>query len=129
MSATDTLESGVLGLILNNANIANIGDATGLRGSQTTSETAYTSYARVAISRAGAGWTISGTSPTNASNAAAITFPTCGATGSTITHFGIGTSSSGAGVLLFKGALSSFLAASNGVTPSFAIGDLDVNGD
>lgn len=149
MSATDNLESGVLGLILNNANIANIGDATGLRGSsvagslyislhtadptdagtQTSSETSYTNYARVAISRSGTAWTISGTSPTNAANAAAINFATCGTTGATITHFGVGVNSAGAGALLFKGALTSSLAVSNGITPSFAIGDLDINAD
>ena len=148
MSATDTLETGILQLILQNANLANIGDATGLRGStvagslyislhtadpgetgsQTTSETSYTNYVRVGITRASGagGWTVSGN---NGSNTSVVTFATCGATGATITHFGVGTASSGAGTLLFKGALTSSLAVSNGITPSFAAGDLDINAD
>ncbi len=146
MSASNAFETALLTLLFNNTNIANVGDATGLRGSstagslyvslhtsdpgeagdQTTNETAYTNYARVAVARSGAGWTISSA---NASNAAAVNFPACGASGATITHFGIGTASSGAGVLLFKGALSSSLAVASGITPSFAIGDLDVNAD
>ena len=148
MSATDTLETGLLQLILQNANLANIGDVTGLRGSttagslfislhtadpgetgsQTTSETAYTNYARVGITRASGagGWTVS---TNNGSNTSVVTFATCGVTGATITHFGVGTASSGAGTLLFKGALTSSLAVSNGITPSFAAGDLDINAD
>lgn len=148
MSATDAFETSLLQLILQNSNIANIGDATGLRGSttagvlyislhtadpgetgnQSTSETAYTNYARVSITRASGagGWTVAGN---NGSNTSAITFATCGTTGATITHFGVGTSSSGVGNLLFKGALTSSLAVSSGVTPSFAAGDLDINAD
>lgn len=151
MSATDTCENGLLALVLQNANFANIGDVTGLRGSttagslyislhtadptdagtQTSSETVYTNYVRVAVTRASGagGWTIAGTTPTNGSNTSVITFATCGATGATITHFGVGTASSGAGTLLFKGALTSSLAVSNGITPSFAAGDLDINAD
>src|ERR1700679_2605180 len=44
-------------------------------GNQTSSETTYTSYARVAVARSTGGWTISGTSPATASNTATITFP------------------------------------------------------
>lgn len=98
----------------------------GEAGSQTTSETVYTNYARVAVARTSGGWTVA----TNAvTNAAAVTFPTCGATGATLTHFGVGTLVSGAGVLLYKGALSASLAASNGITPEFAAGELDVTED
>ena len=146
MSATNAFETALALLIFNNTNAANIGDATGLRGSsvagvfyislhtadpgeagsQTTSETAYTNYARVSVARSSAGFTVSGN---NVSNAAAVTFPTGGATGATITHFGIGTDATGAGNLLFKGALNSSLAVSSGIAPSFAIGELDVNLD
>ena len=80
---------------------ASPGDA----GSQTTNETAYTNYARVAVARTTAGWVISGSTPTNAQNAAVITFPQCGATGDTITHFGIGLSASGAGTLMAYGTI------------------------
>jgi hypothetical protein len=143
MSASNTLETGLLNLILNNAALANIGDAGGLQpssadgnlyvslhtsdpgeaGSQTTNEAGYTSYARVAVTRDGSGWTVVGGA---ASNAAAITFPACTGGSSTVTHFGIGTASSGAGTLLLSGALTSPLAVSSGITPSFPIGDLDV---
>jgi hypothetical protein len=146
MSATNAFETDLLEHIFQNLDIANIGDATGLRGSsaagnlyislhtadpgeagdQTTSEATYTSYARVAVVRSSSGWTISGN---NSSNAAAINFPQATGGSNTITHFGIGTSSSGAGNLLFKGALSASLAVSNGITPSFAIGELDVTCD
>lgn len=146
MSATNAFETDILEHILQNADIPLIGDATGLRGSttagslyvslhtadpgetgdQTTSEATYTSYARVAVVRSAAGWTVSGS---NGSNAAAVTFPAATGGTNTVTHFGIGTASSGAGSLLLKGALTASLAVSNGITPSFAIGELDVNVD
>ncbi len=147
MSATNEFETALLTLIYNNTNIAFVGDATGLRGStaagslhvslhtadpgeageQNTSETAYTNYARVAVARSAAGWTVSGNS---VSNAAAISFPACGATGATVTHFGVGTAlSGGTEMLLFKGALTSSLAVASGITPSFAIGQLTNTAD
>lgn len=146
MSASNAFETALLTLYFNNTDHANVGDAAGIQnsatagsfyislhtsdpgeaGSQTTNETAYTNYARVAVARSGAGWTIASA---NASNAAAITFPACGVTGATLTHFGIGSDSSGAGNLFFSGALSASIAVSSGITPSFAIGELDVNLD
>lgn len=146
MSATNAFETALLTLYFNNTDHANIGDAAGLQnsaaagsfyislhtadpgeaGSQTTSEATYTSYARVAVARSGAGWTVSGN---NVSNAAAINFPAATGGTNTITHFGIGSDLSGAGNLFFKGALTASLAVSSGITPSFAIGELDVNLD
>jgi hypothetical protein len=146
MSATKAFEKALLKRYFNNTDHANVGDAAGIQnsaaagsfyislhtadpgeaGSQTTSEATYTSYARVAVARSGAGWTISGG---NASNAAAVNFPAATGGSNTITHFGIGSDSSGAGNLFFKGALTSSLAVSSGITPSFAIGELDVNLD
>ena len=38
-------------------------------GSQTTSEAAYTSYARQAVARSSGGWTVSGNAPTSATTA------------------------------------------------------------
>jgi hypothetical protein len=144
VSASNACENGLLLLLFNNTDFAGIGDASGLQnsasagslyvslhtadpgeaGDQTTSESAYTDYARVAVARSGSGWTVSGNS---VSNAAAVTFPVCGASGSTITHFGIGTDSSGTGTLLFSGTCS--LSVSSGITPSFAIGQLSVSAD
>jgi hypothetical protein len=146
MSLTNAAETALLNLLFANTDWANIGDAGGLQnsatagsfyislhtgdpgeaGDQTTSEATYTGYARVAVARSGSGWTISGN---NASNAAAVTFGACTAGSNTITHFGIGTASSGAGNLIASGALSASLAVSAGITPEFAIGALDVNAD
>lgn len=150
MSKSNIFETGILKLLFQNvasdACIAAIGSglqASATAGSlyislhtanpdeaaasgQQTSESAYTNYARQAVARSSGGWTVSGN---NCSNAAAITFPQCGATGSTVTHFGIGTASTGAGYLLFWGTLTAQLVISSGITPEFAIGDLDINED
>lgn len=146
MSASNAFETDLLKLILQNVDAALIGDATGLRGSttagslwislhtadpgeagdQTTSEATYTGYARVAVARSTAGWTVSGN---NGDNAAAINFAQCTGGSNTITHFGVGTAGTLAGKLLFKGALTASLAVSNGITPSFGIGALDINCD
>jgi hypothetical protein len=146
MSATNAFETALLRHFFENLDLANVGDATGLRGSSTagvfyislhtgdpgetgaqnTSEANYTSYARVSVVRSGSGFTSSGN---NESNTAAVTFPKATGGSSTVTHFGIGSDSSGAGNLFLYGALSSSLAVTNNITPSFAIGELDVNLD
>ena len=82
--------------------------APGNAGNQTTNETAYTNYARQAVARTRGGWTTalgSGTSFSSVSNAAAINFATGGASGDTLTHWGLGLSSSGTGTLLAWGPL------------------------
>jgi len=134
MSKSNSWENGVLLLLFNNTDFANVGDATGIRGSstagslyvslhtsdpgeagdQTTNETTYTSYARVAVARSGAGWTVTNNS---VSPAATISFPACTGGTATITHFGIGTASSGAGVLIYKGTVTPNISVSSGVTP------------
>lgn len=134
MSKSNSWENGLLLLLFNNTNFANVGDATGLRGSstagslyaslhtadpgeagdQTTSESAYTSYARVAIARSGAGFTVTANS---VSPAAAITFPAGTGGSGTVTHFGIGSASSGAGILLYSGTVTPNIVTGNGVTP------------
>ena len=98
----------------------------GEAGAQNTNETAYTNYARVAVARSGAGWTVTGSS---AVNAALIQFPQCGVTGATVTHVSIGTASSGAGTILYSGALNSSLAVSNLIQPQFAASALTVTED
>ena len=146
MSATNVFENGLLSLIFENANYANVGDATGLRGSstagvfyvslhtanpgetgsQTTSEAAYTSYARQSVARSTAGWTVaSGV----CDNDSAITFPAATGGSETESYFGIGSDVSGAGNLFIYGALNSTLAVSSGITPSFAAGALDITLD
>ena len=92
-------------------------------GNQTSSEAAYTSYARVAVARTTGGWSLSGQT---ISNVAAINFPACTGGSETETFVGVGTASSGTGALLWAGPLTASLAVSNGITPSFAIGALTV---
>lgn len=146
MSASNAFETDLLLLLYNNTNIANIGDATGLRGSttagvfylslhtadpgeagtQATSETAYTGYARISVVRSAAGFTVAGNT---VSNAAIAAFGNCTASpGSPILFFGIGTSVSGAGYLLKSGAVPSYQPAV-GNAPQFAIGALTVTAD
>lgn len=134
MSATNAFETALLQHIFTNNDVANIGDATGLRGSstagslylslhtgdpgetgtQTTNECAYGSYARVAVARSGSGFSVSGNSASLVANA---DFPTASSGTETATHFGVGTTSSGTGSLLFKGAISPNISISSGVTP------------
>jgi hypothetical protein len=123
MTATSFVTA-LLQHIFQNANVALVGDATGLRGStaagnlyislhtadpgrggnQTTSEATYTGYARLAIVRTSGGWTVSGN---QASNAAIATFAQCTGGSNTITHFGIGTDISGTGQLIGSGPVGS----------------------
>lgn len=134
MSKSNACENSLLLLIFNNTDFALIGDAAGLQnsatagslyvslhtgdpgetGTQATSEITYTSYARVAVARSGAGWTVTNNS---VSPAAAITFPAGTGGSGTATHFGVGTDSSGAGVLLFSGTVTPNIVCGNGVTP------------
>jgi hypothetical protein len=135
VSKSNALESDFLLLLFNNTTAANIGDATGLRGSttagslylslhtadpgeagdQTTSEATYTSYARVAVARSSGGFTVTANS---VSPAATVTFPACTGGSATITHFGVGTASSGAGKLLYSGTVTPNLSVANGTTPT-----------
>jgi hypothetical protein len=139
MSKSNAFETSFLQHLFENANIANVGDATGLRGSttagslyfslhtadptdtgtQATSEVAYTSYARVAVARSAASWTVTG-------NAVAVdadvVFPAGTGGSGTATHWGLGTDASGAGTLLYKGAISPSIVCGNGVTPRLTAG-------
>ena len=135
MSKSDTWENDLLKLVFNNTGTSLIGDATGLlpsgttgslylslhtadpgeTGTQATSETAYTGYSRVAVARSSAGFTVSGNSVNLTANA---DFGQCTASpGSNLTHFGVGTSASGAGKLLYSGTLSPNIVMNIGVQP------------
>lgn len=138
MSKGNTFENQLLLLIFNNDAITLIGDAAGVLGSaadgslyvglhtadpgeggdQTTSEATYTGYARIAVARTTGGWTVTANA---VANAAAITFGKRTDVGSeTITHFLVGTDSSGAGKLLYKGSLGTVF---QGVGNGLAVGD------
>jgi len=86
-------------------------------GNQTTGEGNYTSYARVAVARSASGWT---DTAGNVSNDAEIAFPACTGGSDTASHVGLGSASSGTGVLIIGGALTASLAISSGITPRFA---------
>lgn len=136
MSKGNTFENDVVKLVFNatalswNANTdlymslhtADPGEA----GSQTTSESAVGAYARQAVLRTVGGWTVSGN---QAVNAATISFPECTSGSETITHFAIGTSLSGAGQVLYKGALGASRVISAGYTLQFAAGTIAVSED
>lgn len=136
MSKGNTFENDILKLIFNGTAIANLADNAGASpltdlylalhtadpgeaGSQTTNECAYTSYARKAVARSGVGFTVSGNSAVLAANQ---DFPAATGGSETATHFSVGTASSGAGKILYKGAISPTIAISTGVTPRLTTG-------
>lgn len=131
MSKGNTFENDLLKLIFQATAIADIADndATspltnlfvalhtadpGEAGDQTTSEATYTSYARVSVARTAGGWTITNNSVSPAAN---IDFPAATGGTNTITHWSVGTATSGAGKILYKGAVTPNIAVTNGVTP------------
>jgi len=129
------LQQGVLALIFNATALSNIADNAAVSpltnlyvalhtadptngGNQSSNEISYTSYARVAVARTAGGWTVSGSSPTQVSPAANITFPTStGGAGGTASFWSVGTASSGAGNLLYTGPISPTINVVSGVTP------------
>jgi hypothetical protein len=137
MSKSNTTESDLLLKIFNNTALSwdAIGSIwvalhtadPGETGTAVTSEATYTGYARVAVARTSGGWTVSGT--TQVANAAAINFAACTAGSNTITFFSVVTTASGAGQILYSGALTASLAVSAGITPQFAIGALTCTED
>ena len=95
----------------------------GEAGTAVTSESAYGSYARVAVPNAD--W--SGTNPL--SNTNLLQFPACTSGSETITHASIVTTSAGAGQILYSGALNASRSVSSGIQPQFAAGALTVAED
>jgi hypothetical protein len=88
-------------------------------------ESNYTSYARVALTKATA-WTGAGNPFTNAD---LIQFPACTGSTSAITHFAVvdtGPARSTAVNMMISGALSATLNVSSGIQPQFAIGALSI---
>jgi hypothetical protein len=141
----NTFEAALLSLIFENANIANLGDATGVRGStvagtlevalhssdpgeagtMSTNEIAYTGYARATVARSTAGWTVTGTAPTQVANDAEVAFPACTGGSATASHFSVGYN----GIIVVSGSLTANLSISNGITPRFAAGQLVATAD
>ena len=136
MSKGNTFENELLLLIFNATTIPQIASNTtssalavlwtalhtadpGEAGVQTTSESTYTSYARTSVARTSVGWTVSGNvaSPTSA-----ITFPAGTGASGTVTHFSVGSSSSGAGEVYYSGTVTPNIVTGNGITPSLTTG-------
>ena len=135
MSKSNAFETELILHIFQNANIADVGDAIGLRGSTaagslflslhtadpgeagaaSTSEIAYTGYARQAVARSIAGFTVAGNAVTLTVN---VDFPemTAGA-GGNVTHFAISKALTGAAVVLYKGTVTPNITVAVGVTP------------
>ena len=132
MSKSNTTENDVLKMILQGTDpswrsgataylalyTADPGDA----GTAVTNEATYPNYARKALTKATA-WTDGGSS---FSNAALIQMNKCNSTGcdNDITYFGIVTTPSGAGQILYSGQLASMLSVSNNIQPQFEAGEL-----
>ena len=90
-------------------------------------EATYTGYARKAT--AAADWSDPTSAvPSVSSNANVLTFNQCTAGNSTVTHFELWTAATG-GTRLAWGPLNASLAVSAGISPSYAPGQLTVNGD
>lgn len=128
---SNAFETDLLKLIFNATTIANVANnataspATNLyislhtadpgeAGTQATSECTYTGYTRIAVARTASGWTVSGGSVSPAAN---ITFPECTGGTNTVTHWGIGLSSTGSGYLLYAGTVTPNISVVTGVTP------------
>lgn len=146
MSKGNTFENELLLLIFNNVDIADIGDAAGLQNSATagsyyialhtadpgeagtsaTSEATFGSYARQAIARSGAGFTVTGSSVTNA---ALVQFPECTSGSETITHFSVTTASSGASKIIYSGALNASREVTPGIRLQFEATTLSITED
>lgn len=121
--------------IFNNEPIPGIGDLSGLpaaatagdlhvalhqgppgqTGDQTVNECGYAGYARIAVARTPAGWTVTDNQVSPTSDILFATVPAD--TQDAATHFSIGTDSTGVGKVLFSGRLSIPEALLSGVTP------------
>lgn len=130
MSMTNSFAASILQLIFQAQAIANLAQngtspltnlyislhttSPGVTGNQTTNEAAYTSYARVAVARTSGGFSISGETISPVST---IVFPSATGGSETETYMGIGSASSGTGVLYLFGSISPTIAVATGVTP------------
>jgi len=131
MSKSNDFENQLLQLIFNGTAIPNLAQNgvapltqlfvalhtadPGEAGTQPTSEVVYTGYARVAVARTAGGWVVAGNSVSPVAN---IEFGEMTAgTPNTATHASIGTAASGAGTILYRGALSPAIAFNVGVIP------------
>lgn len=131
MSISNTTENAIMLLVFNATAWANYADnaATtpqtnvsvalhtadpGETGTMSTSESAYTSYARVDVARSGSGWTVTNNSVSPAAN---IDFPAGTGGSGTVTYFSTGKTGGGAAAILWSGTVTPNIVTGNGVTP------------
>lgn len=131
MSFSNTTETAIMALIFNATAWGNYADNAsaspqtnvhvGLAtadptdtGDMSTSETTYTSYARVNVARTSGGWTVTGGSVSPVAN---IDFPAGTGGSGTVTYFSTGKTGGGAAAILLKGTVSPSIVTGNGVTP------------
>lgn len=131
MSFSDAAETAIMALIYNATAWANIADNAasspntniavalhtadpGESGNMSSSEAAYTSYARVNVARTSGGWTVTGNSVSPAAN---IDFPAGTGGSGTITHFSTGKTGGGSAAIHLSGTVTPNVVSGNGVTP------------
>ncbi len=134
MSISDTSETAIMALIFTGAAWGNYADNAasspqtnvhvalhtadpGDAGTMTTSEAAYTSYARVNVARTSGGWTVTGGS---VSPVATISFPAGTGGSGTVSYFSTGKTGGGATAILFSGTVTPNIVTGNGVTPQLS---------
>lgn len=130
MAKSNTSANDYVALIYNATAIANLADNTatspltnifvaahtadpGASGTQSTSEAAYTGYARASVARTTGGFTCSNGTVTLVANAS---FGACTAGTATLTHWSTGVASSGATKVLHRGVFGSRLGPFTGAT-------------
>lgn len=134
MSMSNALENGLLSLIYQAVTFANYAvNATaspetniivaahsaspGEAGTQSTSEIAYTSYARATVARTTGGWNVASGS---CNPVAAISWPLGTGGSGTITDFSLGKSGGGATQILDYGTVTPNLVTGSGITPQLS---------
>lgn len=134
MSISNATETAILLLIFNATAWANYADNAasspqtnihvalhtadpGEAGTMSTSESAYTSYARVNVARTGSGWAESSGTITPV---AQITFPAGTGGSGTVTHFSTGKTGGGATAILWSGTVTPNIITGNGITPALS---------
>lgn len=131
MSISNTTENNILKLIFNATAWANVADNAasgpltnihvalhtadpGEAGTMSTSEIAYTSYARVNVARTSGGWTVTNNSVSPVAN---IDFPAGTGGAGTATHFSVGKTGGGATDIYWSGTVTPNIVCGNGITP------------
>jgi hypothetical protein len=134
MSISNSVENSILDLIYSATAWANYADNAasspqtnihvgghtadpGDAGSMSTSELAYTSYARVNVARS-TGWAAA--SSGSVSPASAISFPAGTGGSGTMTHFSTGKTGGGAAVILLSGTVTPNVVCGDGITPQLS---------